>query len=139
MGKEKKITTRKLQGELAVAPFSVFDRKGFNQAFHKLKAYYVKKGFFEAELDYEVTPDPKSNEVDIKILINEGRSGHVDDIIFVNFTDAEKSEILEQMVTKCYNMLTSWWNGEGTYNEEAVRTRRIFHTQLSARPWIRRR
>lgn len=117
----KKIRTLKLQNELGIVQFTVFDRKAFNQAFHKLKAFYISKGFFEAELDYDVKSDPKSNEVDIEIKINEGRSGHVSNIVFVNFTDAEKTEILEQMATKCYSIFTSWYNKEGTYNEDAVR------------------
>ncbi len=116
-----KIQTKKLQSELGVALFSIFDRKGFNQAFHKLKAYYIKKGFFEAELDYAVMPDPNSNEVDIEITVNEGRSGRVRDIFFVNFTDSETSELTEQMVTKRFNIFTNWLTGEGTYNDEAVR------------------
>lgn len=117
----KKVKTTRLQYELDVAPLSIFDRKGFNQAFHKLKAYYIRKGFFEAELDYCVKPDPKSNEVEIEITINEGRSGHVSDIKFINFTNKEKNDILEQMITKRYNLFTSWLTAEGTYNEEAVR------------------
>lgn len=117
----EKMKTAKLQSELGIAQLSTFDRKAFNQAFHKLKAFYVKKGFFEAELDYSVTPDPKSNEVDITIHIKEGRSGRVSDIIFINFTDSEKSDILDMMMTKRYNFFTSWLNGEGTYNEDAIR------------------
>lgn len=117
----EKIITKKLQNELGIATLSIFDHKAFNQAFHKLKTYYIEKGFFEAELDYKIMPDPKSNEVDIEITIKEGRSGRVRDVVFVNFTDDEKSEILQKMITKCYNLFTSWLTAEGTYNEEAVR------------------
>lgn len=116
-----KITTRKLQGELGIANLSVFDHKTFNTAFHKLKMLYINKGFFEAELDYRIKPDEQSNEVDIEITVKEGRSGRVTEMVFVNFTDDEKSEILEKMLTKKYNLFMSWMNGEGTYNEEAVR------------------
>lgn len=117
----ERIASKTLQGELEIPLLSVYDRKNFNLAFHKLKAYYVKKGFFEAELDYCVTPDPKSNEVDIEIIICEGRSGHIKNINFVNFSPKEQAELLEKIYTKEYNFLTSWMSGEGTYNEEAVR------------------
>lgn len=116
----ERVKTKRLQQELKISCFTVFDRKNFNQAFHKLKAYYVKKGFFEAELTYDVNLDPVTNEVDININIIEGRSGRIKDIIFVNFTSCEQEELCEQMVTKKYNIFLSWLNNEGTYNEEAM-------------------
>lgn len=116
----EKVNTKRLQQELKVPCFSVFDRRSFNQAFHKLKAYYVKKGFFEAELTYDVQLDCMTNEVDININIIEGRAGRIKDIIFVNFDRREQEELCEQMVTKEYNIFLSWLNNEGTYNEEAM-------------------
>lgn len=116
----ERIKTKRLQQELKIPCFSVFDRKNFNQAFHKLKAYYVKKGFFEAELTYDIVLDPVTNEVDININIIEGRAGRIKDIQFVNFTSCEEEDICEQMVTKKYNLFLSWLNNEGTYNEEAM-------------------
>ncbi len=119
-GNEKQ-TSKSLQSELDIPLLSTYDRKNFNIAFHKLKAYYVKQGFFEATLDYRVIPDPKSNEVDIEILINEGRSGYIKNINLINFTPQEQNDLLEKIYTKEYNLLTSWMSGEGLYNEEAIR------------------
>lgn len=115
-----KIKRSALQEELGIAPCSIYDRRAFNQAFHKLKAYYVKKGFFEAELSYDVIQDPISNEVDIQISVNEGRAGWIKKIEFVNFTDEEEDEIYDMMLTKRYNLFMSWMNDEGLYREEAV-------------------
>lgn len=114
------IKDKKLQKELGIACSTVFDRQAFNKAFHKLKAYYVKKGFFEAELEYNIEIDPLSNEVDIEICINEGRAGKIKKIIFCGFSDKEEEELLDMMLTKKYNFFTSWFTNEGTYNEEAV-------------------
>lgn len=116
----ERVKTKRLQQELKIPCFSVFDRKSFNQAFHKLKAYYIKKGYFEAELTYDIQLDPITNEVDLMIHIVEGRAGHIKDIKFVNFTSREEEDICEQMVTKKYNIFLSWLNNEGTYNEEAM-------------------
>jgi outer membrane protein insertion porin family len=116
----ERIKTKHLLEELKIPCFSVFDRRGFNQAFHKLKAYYVKKGYFEAELSYDVNLDPITNEVDICINIKEGRAGLIKDIQFVNFSSCEEEDICEQMVTKKYNIFLSWLNNEGIYNEEAM-------------------
>lgn len=121
----QKIKTKRLEKELGVAACSVFDRQAFNCAFHKLKAFYVKKGFFEASLDYVLKIDNTANEVDIEICINEGRAGRIKKIIFDGFTRKEESELLETIVTKKYNFFTSWMTEEGTYNEDAVQQDRF--------------
>lgn len=116
----REVATRRLQKELGISCFSVFDRQSFNTAFHKLKAYYIRKGFFEAQLDYHVDINNETNEAIITIDIQEGRSGKIQKIVFVNFTEDEEKEILHEMITKKYNLFTSWYTQAGTYNEEAM-------------------
>lgn len=116
-----KIATQDLVSELGVSSCSVFDRLAFNKAFHKLKTYYVTHGFFEAELNYTVSPDPHSNQVDIIIHVKEGRAGRIKKIVFRNFCQDEIDELAEMFVTKPYNIFLSWLNDEGTYREDAVR------------------
>lgn len=115
-----KIKTKALQKELGITLCSVFDRQTFNKAFHKLKAYYVKEGFFEAQLVYNVIRDPCTNEVDIEVCINEGRAGRIKKILFSGLCKEEEDELEEMMITKDYSFLTSWVTNEGTYNEEAI-------------------
>ncbi len=114
------IKTKTLQKELKIKPSAVFNRQAFNKAFNKVKEYYVKKGYFESQLQYAIIPDPKTNEVDILIEVREGRSGKIDNIVFKGFTKDERSEILGMIYTKKYNLFTSWLTGTGTYNEEAL-------------------
>ncbi len=114
------IKTKTLQKELGVKPKGVFNRQDFNKSFNKVKEFYVKKGYFESQLQYTIIPDAKTNEVDILIHVQEGRSGKIDDIVFKGFTSAERSEILGMIYTKKYNLFTSWLTGTGTYNEEAL-------------------
>lgn len=115
-----KIERKKLIDELDVAPGTVFDRRGFNQAFHKLKNFYIQKGFFEAQLNYSVCPDECTNQVDITINIDEGRAGRIKEIVFVNFDSCEKEELTELLATKEYFFLTSWLTNTGIYHEEAI-------------------
>ncbi|MBI3236786.1 MAG: outer membrane protein assembly factor BamA [Chlamydiales bacterium] len=114
------IKTKTLQKELGVKPHAIFNRQAFNKAFNKVKEYYVKKGYFESQLQYSVVPDWKTNEVDIQIHVDEGRSGKIEEINFNGFTKEEKSEILSMIHTKKYNLFTSWLTGMGTFNEEAL-------------------
>lgn len=116
-----KLETKYLSKELGFHERALFDRRAFNQAFHKLKTYYVQQGFFEAQLSYEIHSVPECNEVDIVINIDEGRAGKIKQICFVNFTQEECNELSDMITTKRYELFTSWLTGEGTYHEEAVR------------------
>lgn len=114
------VTTKTLSKELKVKAGSVFKRVSFNKAFNKVKEYYIKKGYFESQLEYRLVYDEKNNEVEIEVEIHEGRPGIVDDIVFEGFTKEEKSKILEMIYTKKYNFFTSWFTGHGRFNEEAI-------------------
>lgn len=114
------IAVKDLQSELGISICTVFDRMAFNKAFHKLKAYYIKKSYFEAELSYDVKLDSLTNEVDISINICEGRSGWISRIYFHNFCDEEEDDIAEMMITKKFNIFLSWLSGEGVYNDEMI-------------------
>lgn len=123
-----KIEIKTLEKELNIKQGALFERQAFNAAFHKLRAYYVSHGFFEAELDYHVNINESCNEVDIAVEIIEGRSGKIQKIEFVNFTEREESEILKQMITKKYNIFTSWLTQEGVYNEEMIQQDQLIIT-----------
>lgn len=120
-----KVETSKLQSELGISRGSAFNRQNFNQAFNKVKSYYVQQGFFEAQLDYDVCLDESTNEIVITITIDEGRAGKIQKIMFCNFTKKEQDCVLEMMCTKKYNFFLSWLTGEGTYNEDMIQ-----HDQL---------
>ncbi|NGX42262.1 MAG: Outer membrane protein assembly factor BamA [Chlamydiae bacterium] len=116
----ERINRSKLQSELGISRGSVFSRQKFNSAFNQVKGYYVKQGFFEAQLDYDACFDEFTNEVDITIRVDEGRAGKIKNICFTNFTKCEQNDLLDMMVTKKYNFFLSWITGEGTYNEDMI-------------------
>lgn len=114
------IKTKTLKKELDVKRGALFDRKSFTEAFRKLKQYYVKQGYFEAQIDYTVNLNPECNEANIVITIDEGRAGKIERICFQGFSKGERGEIVTQMVTKEYSLLFSWLNEQGTYNEDMI-------------------
>lgn len=119
------IKTRTLRKELDVKPGVLFNRAEFNKQFNKVKEYYIKKGYFESQLSYELVPNPKTREVDVIIHVDEGRSGKVDDIAFHGFDKDEESYILHKLYTKKYSSLTSWFTGKGRFVEEALEQDRL--------------
>ncbi len=116
----EQISSKTLQKELGIKPKRTFNVTEFNKAFNKVKEYYIKKGYFESQLSYQLIPNLTDNTVDIEITVREGISGRVDDIIFQGFTDKEKDQLLSMVYTKKYHLLTSWLTGHGIYNEEAI-------------------
>lgn len=116
----EKIKWEYLRDELGIKKGAVYDRQKFNTAFRQVRSYYMKQGFFEAQMDYTVEVDPVTNEADITVCIDEGRAGRIKKICFENFTKKEQNEILEQMHTRKYNFFLSWLTEEGTYNEDMI-------------------
>lgn len=116
----KTVDTATLKSELEITLWSVFDRESFNEAFQKLRTYYIKKGFFEAKLSYQIRPDACTNDVDIVICIDEGNAGFISHICVEGLDSCEEEAILCMMVTKEYFFLTSWMTKSGTFQPEAI-------------------
>lgn len=116
----EKITAKKLRKELGISPGIAFDREEFCTAFNKLKFLYIKKGYFEAVLDYDIIPIEGTNTVDVQINICEGRAGLIKKIEFCGITSVEKSEIAEMMVTKTHIPLMHLMTGRGKYHPEMI-------------------
>lgn len=116
----ERIKSKKLQKELYVKPFTIFNRQEFNKKFNKVKEFYIKKGYFESQLSYSVHSIPNTNQIDIQVRVHEGRSGKIKKIVFKGFTRSERSALFEMMYTKKYNFLTSWLTGTGTFHEDAL-------------------
>lgn len=116
----EQISAGNIRRELDLKIGHTFDRKAFTEAFNNIKAFYVRRGHFEAKMDYSLSPDPNTNEIDIDIHITEGRSGRIKGIEFVGFTKAEEKILSKQILTKKYHLLTSWATGEGTYRKEMI-------------------
>ncbi|MEI6242160.1 MAG: outer membrane protein assembly factor BamA [Chlamydiota bacterium] len=117
----KQSGTKTLQKELGIKPGGFFHRPDFHKALNKVKDFYIKKGFFEIEINYTTSkPDPKKNEIDIDISVKEGKSGNIQNIRFEGLTKEEESGLLEMIYTKKYNLFLSWMTGQGIYREDAM-------------------
>lgn len=116
----EKVSTKKIMKCLDLAPGSPFERACFINAFNKLKVLYLKKGYFEAEIDYEIIPVEGCNEVDIRINFCEGRAGKIKKICFTGLSSCEQDDIFEFMLTKKYDFLLSWCLGGGIYHPEMM-------------------
>lgn len=115
-----KLPTDALMKELEVTAGDLFDREKFCTGFNKMKAYYIKKGYFEADLAFEVVSLPGDAEIDIIISADEGRAGYIVKIEFVGFTSCEEDELRDLIMTRKYFPYLSWYNGRGIYHPEMI-------------------
>lgn len=130
----KHVSERSLDKELGIEKNTLFDRGKFNQGLNKVKDFYYKKGYFQAEVTYTTQKVEKLDAITITITVNEGRSGHVNKIIFTGFTPDEKKEIQQMMLTKKHNVLLSWLTGQGKYRDEVIE-----HDQMTILNYLQNR
>lgn len=121
----EKISVKRLEKELSVPLNSDYMQNSFNKALQKLQSYYVKKGFFEAQIEYDVMRASSENSVEITIKIDEGRSGRIKKILFKGLEKNEEDEILKQMISKPYNAFLSWVSGTGSLVDENIEQDRL--------------
>lgn len=116
---------KKLQKELGVKPNSIFNRAEFTKKLTKLQEFLNKKGYFESELTYQIEPITGTNQVDISIKVEEGRTGKIKKILFEGLNSSERRALTEKMYTKKYNLFVSWFTGSGILQEEALEQDRM--------------
>jgi outer membrane protein insertion porin family len=116
----ERINTKKLMKTLEIECGALFERAEFIKAINKLRLLYVKKGYFEADIDYEVIPLEEGNQIDIQITVCEGRAGRIKKITFKGISSAEEDELLEMILTKRYNLFLSWYTGRGVYHPDMI-------------------
>lgn len=116
---------RRLERELGLTLQSPLDRKALVEGLQKVREAYIKKGYFEAQIDVNTKPSADGKGVVLVIRVREGRAGVIDKIRFVGFTREEESEALEKLNTKAWFFLTSWATKEGVYRQDAAEHDRL--------------
>jgi len=115
-----RVKTSKLEKELGLKLGALFERDEFLTKLNKVKMYYLKKGYFESQLCYELIPVEGGSQVDVVINIEEGCAGHIYNIVFQGTTPAEECELRELLMTKTYNRFLSWYNGCGCFHPDLI-------------------
>ncbi len=95
-----------------------YNREDFYKAIHKIRNFYIKKGYFKVDVSYLIENVSNSNSVIVQINIKQGFKGYVSDIIFDGFTKREKKNIMNVIRIRKFNSLTSWITGSGIIKEE---------------------
>ncbi len=102
---------------LDIKPFSILDQAHIRRNAKKIQDKYVEKGFFLAEVTYEIRPVEGGNEVDVVFLITERAKVQVKEVKFVGNEKVPADDLRAVMMTKEGGLL-SFFTNEGTYREE---------------------
>ena len=114
------IKDSKLLKEASLKKGVPFNQKEFYKSLNKIRDYYIKNGYFEVQVSYNMKTLSKKEDIALQIFIKEGRQGYINNIVFKGFNRAERKYILDNLSTKKYNYLISWLTGRGLIKEDMI-------------------
>ena len=100
-----------------IRPYSILDVAAVRRNLKKIQDKYVEKGFFLAEVTYELSPVSNSNEVDVIYVIKEHAKVQVKEINFLGAKQVPAEELKSVMATHEGGYF-SFFTNDGTYREE---------------------
>jgi len=104
----KKISEEDLIKEFGIKQYSIFNEKKIKDGIVKLKEFYKKKGFYQADIHYEVSTLP-NNQLELKVNIKEGSKIYITDIQFIgnkHFSSGKLKKIMETSEKGFFSWLT---------------------------------
>ncbi len=116
----KGIPNHKIVKTLQLYEKDPFDREAFLKNVDELRTHYLKNGFFEIDVQYELEHNERRGYIDIYVSIHEGPKGRVKTLQIDGLTSSEKADIKELVFTKPYSLTTSWFTGAGIYHPDLV-------------------
>lgn len=103
---------------LDLKPFTILDLAAVKRNERKIQEKYVEKGYFLAEVSYQVKPvGTDGTEVDVVFTINENAKVMVKEIVFLGVKKVPADELKAVMATQEGGYL-SFLTSQGTYREE---------------------
>lgn len=100
-----------------IRPYSILDIAAIRRNAKKISDKYVEKGFFLAEVTWELKPVKDVPEIDVVFVIRENAKVMVKEINFQGANKVSPEDLKQNMATKEGGWL-SFFTGEGTYREE---------------------
>jgi outer membrane protein insertion porin family len=101
-----------------IKAYSILDLAAVKRNVKKIQDKYVEKGFFLAEVTYQVKPNDNGQEVDVVFVIEEHAKVMVSDINFLGAKNVSAEDLKSGMATQEGGYL-SFLTSQGTYREEA--------------------
>jgi len=104
----KKISEEDLLKEFGVKQYSIFNEKKIKEGILKIKELYKKKGFYQADIQYELSSLP-NNQLELKLNIKEGSKIYITEIQFVgnkHFSSGKLKKVMETSEKGFFSWIT---------------------------------
>jgi outer membrane protein insertion porin family len=82
-------------------------------------SYYQSQGFYDAEIDYSLTP-VSDNEVDVTFNVKEGKRYRVRDVALRGVQELDEDDMRSKIQIQRYKWWSSWIFGTGRVNQEMM-------------------
>lgn len=112
-----RVSDRRLRREAEIRRGTFLDEFSIASGAAKLDEYYLKKGFSDIEVDYEVLRDRVRGTAQVTYTIDEGEKIRVKDIEFIGNDSFGDRELRGEMDTRKW-WIFSWLTGGGKYKED---------------------
>ncbi|MBN2495635.1 MAG: outer membrane protein assembly factor BamA [Deltaproteobacteria bacterium] len=119
----EEIDTDKIEEVIDIKPLSVLDVLKIKANAKKIKDLYVEKGYFLADVDYELTTQD-ANNVKLTFVILERAKIAVKRITFIGNEKIPSEDLADIMETREGGFF-SWLTSSGTYKEDALKRDRM--------------
>jgi outer membrane protein insertion porin family len=114
----KKIESDDLKKEVGIKLYTIIDQNEIKQSINRLKEFYRKKGYYNAEIKEKTEPLP-NNQVGVTYVIDEGQKVFITKIEFIGNKAFKDSELKKIMETSEHGLL-SWITDSGVLDSKKL-------------------
>jgi len=104
----KKYKEDKLNEELGLKQYSIYNESNVKQSINRLKEFYIKKGYYNAKITDKIKEYP-NNEISLTYEIEEGKKVYINRIEFIGnekFSDKALKKVMLTNVKGLFSWLT---------------------------------
>ena len=112
----REYTSKRLLAESELETGVSLDEYKISEAITKMEAYYVKKGYPDVTIEYQIKRDEKTGKATVEFEVDEGNNVKIKKISFEGNQVIEDSKLAKIFETRKRGWL-SWLTGSGRFNE----------------------
>lgn len=114
----RKFSTEKLNKLLQIKSGDILDEQTIVKALGRVRAHYIKNGYYQAQFDFNFQTNKKADFVDLQFTCDEGQRNYIKKIVFEGITKEEKSQFWEFLTSSPYRPILSAITSSGRLSKE---------------------
>jgi len=114
----KKYKEDKLNEELGIKQYSIYNESNVKQSINRLKEFYRKKGYYNAKITDKIKEYP-NNEISLTYVIEEGKKVYIDRIEFIGNEKFSDKALKKVMLTN-ERGFSSWFTDAGVLDSKKL-------------------